>query len=560
MQKTKKYDIKSKNKSKNKTKTKIKPKNKNKSNHNKRNMSSVIREMRTIFKTKMCNFQEKFNIRRKILIKIVVDDNETKRFINDIKILKKELENVVKGDALVKIISFKDYKSGGIDYQTPCFMLIFIGHIIKPPLNHIHRASCSYLLVNKTLNTYDIDSLLKGHVIALCRTDADSIYIKQHNLNIKYYPLFKCNTDTATATATEKSSCSIDTHTNKSMVNALWVAPMDLDIDGAKLRLNKTNTYKVGESLYTKSESGKYTLNFNFDSMFIVRSNDIFIKSTLKRGFPYAKYISSVISSYIYPNSIVYDIGANIGTVAIAINRAAKGNVTIIAFEPYQKTWELLRYNIMDNCCGNIIPLPFAVGHKMIDKVSLSGEVIDKHNYEKYEKYDNMKIEEKDIKKYIIKDDIPINYGAVQLGVGGDSVRMVTIDHVTLPTDNVSLIKIDIEGAESLAFYGGRETIRRCMPVIAYERNYKGVTEDMKKSLNISNYIANFEIVTFCKSIGYKDLYEIESENFMLVPPNRKQYASNKHSLNFVSVDELPDYPKELIKGFNLYKYLPPLW
>ena len=47
---------------------------------------------------------------------------------------------------------------------------------------------------------------------------------------------------------------------------------------------------------------------------------------------------------------------------------------------------------------------------------------------------------------------------------------MPRIDDLKL---NISAMKVDVEGAEPLVFYGARETIRRCMPVIVFEKNSK---------------------------------------------------------------------------------------
>ena len=88
-----------------------------------------------------------------------------------------------------------------------------------------------------------------------------------------------------------------------------------------------------------------------------------------------------------------------------------------------------------------------------------------------------------------IKDNELFHYGAIQLGIGGEKTRMITIDELNIKCD---IMKVDIEGAEPLAFYGARETIKKNMPIIVFEHNENIVTEQMKKSLNISNEVANF--------------------------------------------------------------------
>ncbi len=48
-------------------------------------------------------------------------------------------------------------------------------------------------------------------------------------------------------------------------------------------------------------------------------------------------------------------------------------------------------------------------------------------------------------------------------------VRVVTLDEIIPPNENIAFIKLDIEGAEFHAIQGGIETIRRSRPVIIFE-------------------------------------------------------------------------------------------
>ena len=58
---------------------------------------------------------------------------------------------------------------------------------------------------------------------------------------------------------------------------------------------------------------------------------------------------------------IVFDVGANIGTMSIPFSRVA---ARVYAFEPQSKLVQLLRDNVMLNKCDNIIVTQAAVGHK----------------------------------------------------------------------------------------------------------------------------------------------------------------------------------------------------
>ena len=84
-----------------------------------------------------------------------------------------------------------------------------------------------------------------------------------------------------------------------------------------------------------------------------------------------------------------------------------------------------------------------------------------------------------------------INYGGMNLGIGGETVQARTLDSYNLT--NISLIKIDIQGAETLAVYGGRDTIKRNMPAVVYELGL-GITKDMKESMQVPPEVESFNI------------------------------------------------------------------
>ena len=428
----------------------------------------------------------------------------------------------------VVIVKVSEYVAGNSMYERPCTMIVFLSHVVPPPAGFVHRSATAFLLLGESdgiLTADDTLALKSLTVKAIYTTKVQPPMLRILNVNTRH----------------------ID-HVNG--IADLWAAPRELSAAAAAEVINSAIFYKVGESTFTKIPPGPDTPNYEDDYVFGVNPNDIILQNSLKKGVAFEWNAIAVMSAWIQPDSYVLDIGTNVGTVAILLSRAVGGNVTIFAFEPFPPTWTILNENIKRNNCVNVIPHPVAVGHETRAVVTLSSEVFAPPEITRHDPSS---------KKLTIADgDADKHLGAVQLGVGGNEVRMVTVDSM-VPGNHVSLMKVDVEGAEPLAMYGARETIKRCMPVIVYERNENVITPDMRSSMNIPDEVADFEITVFCYELGYRDLYEIEFGNYMLVPPGREMTTPNTiHKFN--PVNRITNHPPHTTKGYNLYKFQRPRW
>ena len=151
----------------------------------------------------------------------------------------------------------------------------------------------------------------------------------------------------------------------------------------------------------------------------------------------------------------------------------------------------------------------------------------------------------------------PVHYGAVHIGTGKTSSNMITIDSLSL--NNVSAMKVDVEGAEPLVFYGAKNTIKKYKPVIVFEYNESKLSKDIIKTMNLDNDISTFNIVEYCKSLGYKDMYELYIDDYMLVPPGRNQVIKNTIA-KFKPTNKFKRFNKNQLNGYNLYKFIKPRW
>ena len=254
--------------------------------------------------------------------------------------------------------------------------------------------------------------------------------------------------------------------------------------------------HNVGEYIYQKRNEKKVvvppninTPNYDDSYLFHIASDDVHIQTVLSKGAPYEKYNMACLSVFITEGSTVLDIGANVGTVCIPIARLHNSNVTVIACELFSETKKILDMYIDINGAHNVISILGAIFMTMVESTGSTSLGTNKIGCAPTSGIDN-------------------TYTA----------RMITIDSMNL--QNVSAMKVDVEGAEPLVFYGARETIRRCKPVILFEKNTMTLNEEVMKCLNIDVNVFSFNIIDFCRTIGYTRFYRMQQYDCMLVHPD----------------------------------------
>ena len=161
------------------------------------------------------------------------------------------------------------------------------------------------------------------------------------------------------------------------------------------------------------------------------------IKGYMEHGYVWEPHIVAGIERHIVPGSVALDVGAYMGTHAALMGRLVGPAGRVYAFEPQRKVFRELHRNVQLNDLGDVVvPLRYALGAE----------------------------------NAIVDLDAPrkgIYEGGVAVGAGGDRVEMRTLD--SFGFDNVSLVKIDVEGFEDAVLAGAAETIRASKPVILIE-------------------------------------------------------------------------------------------
>ena len=226
---------------------------------------------------------------------------------------------------------------------------------------------------------------------------------------------------------------------------------------------------------------------------FYVYKHDNLISSSFRNGTWYEWPTIKTALYYIKKDDIIVDAGANMGahTIPYALRVGPQGKVH--SFEIQTPIFEVLKMNVNKRNLKNVVLYRNAVGHKNTDVEINKVEYGDK-----------------------------LNYGGIGLGSGGDKVRMMTLDSLNL--DRLDFIKADIEGAEPMFFYGAKETIKRCRPIILFENGNHKIVEEVRKTIDIPDHIAKFSILEYCLKLNYhvknapikRDIFLIPREKIFL--------------------------------------------
>jgi FkbM family methyltransferase len=155
-------------------------------------------------------------------------------------------------------------------------------------------------------------------------------------------------------------------------------------------------------------------------------------------GIDDEKFLRSILK----PNDTVIDVGANIGTLALASSALVGTHGRVIAFEPNPKIYTYLKGNVLLNKCKNITLHNCAVGDRN-DDVYISNRKWDDQNR-------------------IIPQ-------------GGIKISMTTLDKKLESIHRcIKLLKIDVEGYEKFVFMGAKNTLSKCEYIYfeVYEPNY----------------------------------------------------------------------------------------
>jgi len=204
-------------------------------------------------------------------------------------------------------------------------------------------------------------------------------------------------------------------------------------------------------------------------------------------------HLQKILKKYVTKKAVVFDIGANIGYVSIAMSRLVGDNGKVFSFEAIPSTAVRCRRNLELNACNNVQLTNKALSDKC-EKVEFRiPDGGDTHPMASMVWHKNMS-------------------NVVILKV--DSIAIDLVEQFKSLTP--SFLKIDVEGSEGQVILGMQHMISRCQPIIFIECSKAGrhIVWDFLKSLNYKCFQAmNIEMEV-------KDFEMYFSNYFLWIPPN----------------------------------------
>jgi FkbM family methyltransferase len=248
--------------------------------------------------------------------------------------------------------------------------------------------------------------------------------------------------------------------------------------------------YKKGESkIYLRSKKTNRTKLYNTATGKYYLPEDAYedvIANTIINNDIYDKEIIDCAKKYIKPGSTVLDIGANYGQMSILFSKMAGEAGKVYSFDADDFVFEILKKNILVNNCINVEPV-FGAVHNVDNDVLIFPE----QDFERFGSYGSYGIDYNHSKP-------------------GREVRTLTIDNLDIKND-ISFIKIDIQGGDLYAMKGAVNTIKKNKMPILFEFEYL-FQDDIHLDFQ--------EYVDFVEEIGYKFTRVINGQNYLITPRN----------------------------------------
>ncbi|MBV8751921.1 MAG: FkbM family methyltransferase [Hyphomicrobiales bacterium] len=212
----------------------------------------------------------------------------------------------------------------------------------------------------------------------------------------------------------------------------------------------------------------------------------------LEKYGEWAEVELALLKQFIPKGGLVLDVGANIGTHAIAFARMVGADGAVIAIEAVPVAHALLCFNALQNGLTNIVQLnAIASSTPALVRCRVGGEP-------------------KDMGLANFKQAVTDGGYRHAAGIAETTLAAITLDSLSL--QRCDLIKIDVEMMEYEVLCGAVETIRSLHPVLYFEQTQE----------RHPDFPAIYELL---KSLGYRLYWHIAN------PFNRRNFRNDRENI-----------------------------
>ncbi|MDR5002190.1 MULTISPECIES: FkbM family methyltransferase [Brevibacillus] len=194
----------------------------------------------------------------------------------------------------------------------------------------------------------------------------------------------------------------------------------------------------------------------------------------------YEEYVLNVLKRVVKPDSICLDIGANLGTISLALSHLAPQG-KVYAFEPSSVNLAFLHQTLQDNGIGNVEPVPLGV--------------FDRNGIIEF-----CEVDRGGGWSFIASEATSAATNTISCTRLDDWVAAHNLSRI-------DLIKLDVEGSEIQVLQGGQETFKAFDPDLVIEFNPD----------NLRGYFGKDPNELFLRLFAlYKNIYLIKREGGLL--------------------------------------------
>jgi len=210
----------------------------------------------------------------------------------------------------------------------------------------------------------------------------------------------------------------------------------------------------------------------------------------------------------------VLDIGANFGLYSYYMSKALKGRGVCYSFEPIPYTYSILEKICKNAKLKNVKLINKGVGEK-IETLQFSVPKQGNHSFNTGLSHIHTGVSRE-------KQKFNERYAEYELVL----CDIVAIDQFVSKEEVISLMKLDIEGAELMALKGAQETINNNYPTITCEISqycldiFKVTKEDVALFLLGKNYkMYKFNKIQF--KLNELNIHQMTKGNYVFIHPSR---------------------------------------